>query len=248
MLIIWKIFLSLWFIAVAVPLLVSFGWVVTTMNNPKFTAAQIVFSICALILLVRSGWGLVYELEGTRLQLIIGAIIIFGVIDKNWVYLMKWVNDRESKFNQVSQMEKKQKETITTSSPHGTVTTNTQSISQAAKKKFESKKESKPQSEEVRKEDDPFKTLTLIKLFEEDFSDCGHMDNYYNIPTSDEVANPNILVRIFLDFKTKSKFIGFYIPASQRLFELCEYLANNCENMMKIMETKSRADQRERKS
>jgi len=74
----------------------------------------------------------------------------------------------------------------------------------------------------------------LEKIFKDDFP------NVMKHSLGAEVNTPFGIVKIieqeYMDFNSKSKFLGFYIPFCSHPYDICEFLAGECENIMKSME------------
>jgi hypothetical protein len=80
------------------------------------------------------------------------------------------------------------------------------------------------------------KPPTLRELFETDFPKTLKFSSDTEIHTRYDDTIVKIVEREYLDFESKSKFMGFYIPRSIHSYEVCEYLAGEYRNIMKRMD------------
>jgi hypothetical protein len=82
-------------VGVAVPIIIGFGWVLVSIQNPQFNGAQAAFTLAALILVAKLAYYVVIE-EGHKhssLQVGVFSFLCFGAIASIWVLSLRWVSD-----------------------------------------------------------------------------------------------------------------------------------------------------------
>ncbi|MBI4634099.1 MAG: hypothetical protein HY742_09445 [Deltaproteobacteria bacterium] len=94
----WTLLTSWFTVAVVVPVLITIGLGVLSMNPPEYIIAYICFTVTALLLLARTGWWLAFEQSGSKVQVVLFAFVILGSISALWSISMKWVKEREHNF------------------------------------------------------------------------------------------------------------------------------------------------------
>lgn len=76
--------------------------------------------------------------------------------------------------------------------------------------------------------------ISLEKIFKDDFPNT--MRQSFNAEINTPFGIIKIIEQEYMDFDSKSKFLGFYIPFCSHTYDICKILANECENIMKSME------------
>lgn len=69
------------------------------------------------------------------------------------------------------------------------------------------------------------KEITLLTLYEEDFNDLLRV-NEDRIITSQDGSTVTINSKVYFDFETQTKFVGFYIPSTPITFDICVNLSD----------------------
>lgn len=67
--------------------------------------------------------------------------------------------------------------------------------------------------------------ITLLNLYEDDFDDLLR-ENQDRIITSKDGTEVTINSKVYFDFETHSKFVGFYIPSTPITFDICVHLSD----------------------